>query len=388
MKIVSEGFTGVKESFGADDWDAVYDALRAGEVLQKKVQGVAGDKEKPHLLVFLGSIKGVVLFEETGESDPRRLKDLVDTVIYLKVKVCDRANGVVYLSRKAALDEIRPLTVEKLERLGRALREVQERIVEVASRDRGLREAGRPAGDAEVSAEQAVEDGTSEIAVEDSGPDGAGGDAALARPVAGVEAAVPGAPGLRISDVRLGDLSPEARAEVRRLRDKAREVGPVVTATVREVYRTGANVDIGGVKAFLPAEEMSWGRVEDARQCTWVQPGVSFDVRVTQVDFDRLCGQEDDRAPVRVSLKALLPDPWERAGEKYERRGVYAGIVRRVTRRGDIAVELEPGVEAVCGRLPLQRLAPGTPVKVFLKKVDPKEKYISGVIRSVSRWAG
>ena len=310
-----EGFTGEKASFVSDPWEDLYEALQIKETRQHKVSGVEYTKNengerKANLVLFFGGVKGIIPEDEVGEPRPKGLGALIGAEVAFKVVRCDRANNVVYLSRKAALEEMSAATWQALKRECAPLVEIQEKIKAVVASAEG------------------------------------------------------------------GTLSPEAKREIGDLNARAREIGPVKTCTVRSVFKEGAYVDIGGVSAFLPVHEISWGRVSDAREV--LRPGQAFDVRVIRVDYDELT--------VRVSLKATMPDPWETADKKYVRGGSYSGTVVRYTDSGNILAELEPGITVVCDRLPLQRLKPGERVKVKLLHINRDRRYMRGVVSGGQRW--
>lgn len=166
-----------------------------------------------------------------------------------------------------------------------------------------------------------------------------------------------------------GDSSLKAR--LKELRQRMREVGPVRTAVVRWVDRMGAWLDVGGgLLAYLPAREIDWGRVEDARDK--LSPGDAFDVKVVWLDGSL----------VRASLAAALPDPWDGVKERYRPGGLYGGRV--VHRFPDaLAVELEPGVEARVPAPPYDDVPPGAEVVVLVTHVRPEGRRIWGALARV-----
>lgn len=181
----------------------------------------------------------------------------------------------------------------------------------------------------------------------------------------------------QIEDLRNGEeITQETKRAIGELNSRARAVGPERTATVRAVFKEGAYVDIGGVSVFLPAHEMSWGKVEDAREI--VRPGESFDVKIIRVDFDN--------ANVRASLKATIQDPWDTVEQRYVKGNVYSGTVVRTTASGKLVIEIEPGVGVICERLPLQRLNKGVEVKVKIAYINPATRFIKGFLVGESRW--
>ncbi|MGB9886496.1 MAG: S1 RNA-binding domain-containing protein [Moorellales bacterium] len=312
--ILPEGYTGQKKDFREelDRWDEIYRAMHSGAVLTEKVAGVEKFDGKECLVVRLGAVKGVIGPEDLGPH-PRRLALMVGLPVSFVVKSVDREAGVAVLSRAEALGDQERAMRERVEQETAVLREIQEEY-------RTLREKLR-AG--ELGAEQAR----------------------------------------------------EAAARLRELRARAREVGPVYTAVVRWVERRGAYVDIGGgVLAYLPAGEIDYGYVDDARRK--LSPGDTFDVKVYAVK-----GKD-----IWVSLAALRPDPWEGAEKRYSEGGLYAGrVTRRIPERGLLLVELEPGVEAAVPLPPFDEVLPGSQVVVLVSHVDAAKKRIRGAIARVQK---
>lgn len=109
--------------------------------------------------------------------------------------------------------------------------------------------------------------------------------------------------------------------------------GDEVTGKVKSVLNFGAFLDIAGLDAFLPREELSWDRALAPQSA--LQPGQETQVKILQVD------RETGR--VRVSRKALTPDPWDQAPSKYPKDSLVKGEVVAVTRYGAF-VRLEEGL--------------------------------------------
>ena len=311
---MSEGFSGNKTLLDdSNTWEFLYDAQRKNKIIQGSVRGVEPDRSggivRENLIIFIGSIKGVILPDEIGEPRPKYLSALIGAPVAFKVKQCARSQGVAYLSRKDALAEMAGATWEELKKSC-------EELVQVLDEMNAL------------------------------------------RPEEGQEP------------------TEEVRHRMQELGRKAIQVGPVRTATVRSVVKEGAYMDIGGVSAYLTVRDMSWGRVEDAREL--VRPGMSFDVRVTRVDFEN--------AYVRVNLRTLLPDPWTHVQDRYKKDGRYNGVISRYTNNGKLVVELEPGISAICPTVSEQEYTIGDTVNVRLNIVNLEKRYITGVVTGLSRW--
>lgn len=148
------------------------------------------------------------------------------------------------------------------------------------------------------------------------------------------------------------------------------EEGAVLPGTVRELYRRRAVLDLGGVEAVMKAQEMSWGFVDDARDV--LELGKTYNIKVVKADRES--------GVVEVSLRQAQPSPWSDCAERYEKGGVYSGVVSGVIDRG-VFVNLEPGVDVFAHHPKFTPVKKGDRVKVYLVKVDVERQRIFGRIR-------
>ncbi|MGB9879799.1 MAG: S1 RNA-binding domain-containing protein, partial [Anaerolineae bacterium] len=258
LKLI-EGYRGEKKEFGVDPWPELMDAMKRDQILQEDVVGLERVDGDDALVVSFGPVKGLIVGEEIGDNRPKSLAAFVGIPVAFKVMYCDQPNGVAYLSRRKALEAASQETWKALQKDG----------AEVIGLTRELHE---------------VEGQLKEEAAKTP-----------------------------IDRARVAELK---RARVELLRRIA-EVAPTRTCTVRWVSRDKATVDIGGVAADLPAKEMSYGAVYDARSV--VRPGDSFDVKVVRID--------PDAKVVVVSLRPLLTDPWKQEPFKFQVGGIYRARV-------------------------------------------------------------
>jgi small subunit ribosomal protein S1 len=162
------------------------------------------------------------------------------------------------------------------------------------------------------------------------------------------------------------------------------EEGDVKTATVRRIIRKprkngsvadiGAIVDLGGVEALLPVQELSHGWVEEIIDL--IQPNDVLDVKIKRIN------RETRR--VTVSVKDMLPNPWPDAARRYVAKGIYGGIVSGVANYG-VFVSLEPGVDALCNHPKAGLVKKGDVVAIFVNEVNPAKQQIRGSISRVLR---
>ena len=112
--------------------------------------------------------------------------------------------------------------------------------------------------------------------------------------------------------------------------------GDRVRGTVTNITRFGVFVELGGVEGLIHVSELSWGRVRhpsDAVTC-----GQELEIKVLSVDREQ--------ARVALSLKELMPDPWQTVEERYRVGEIVEGVVTNVVRFGAF-VGLEQGLEGL-----------------------------------------
>jgi small subunit ribosomal protein S1 len=159
------------------------------------------------------------------------------------------------------------------------------------------------------------------------------------------------------------------------LKESLRE-GAVVNGTVVSLQKYGAFVDIGGVQALLPISEIAWGHVDEIAEKLSI--GQQIEAAVLKIDWD------NDR--ISLSLKSILPDPWDRAEVDFPIGTTVTGTVVRLTKFGAF-VMLAPGVDGLIhiSRLgrgkrishPSEVLKEGQLIEVKVEKIERDAKRIS-----------
>lgn len=152
--------------------------------------------------------------------------------------------------------------------------------------------------------------------------------------------------------------------------------GMLVKGKVVSVRDFGAFVDIGGVQGLLPVSEVAWERVQHVGD--HLSPGQEVEVSILQLDWER------DR--ITLSLKQTLPDPWEKAAQRYPEGSKHMGKVVRLAAFGAF-VSLEPGLDGLVhisslgsGKRithPKEILSTGQEVAVKVESLDPEKKRLS-----------
>jgi small subunit ribosomal protein S1 len=134
---------------------------------------------------------------------------------------------------------------------------------------------------------------------------------------------------------RRGVLEEEEKSNKEARYAEVRE-GDVMNGTVRSVMSYGAFVDLGGLDGLLHIGEISWARVDKPEDVLTV----GQEVQVKVVKFDSATKK------IGLSMKQLLPHPWDSVAEKYAVGQRVTGLVSRLMDFGAF-VELEPGVEGM-----------------------------------------
>jgi small subunit ribosomal protein S1 len=112
--------------------------------------------------------------------------------------------------------------------------------------------------------------------------------------------------------------------------------GENVCGTVTNVTEFGAFVDLGGLEGLIHVSELSWGRVQHPRDVLNV--GEEIHALVLQVS--------EENGRVALSLKRLVPNPWDTINDYYHPGDVVYAVVTGITRYGAFA-RLDEGVEGL-----------------------------------------
>jgi small subunit ribosomal protein S1 len=112
--------------------------------------------------------------------------------------------------------------------------------------------------------------------------------------------------------------------------------GKRVCGTVTNITEFGVFVDLGGVEGLIHVSELSWGRVRHPSDVAKV--GETVQAYVIQVD--------QDRSRIALSLKRLIPNPWETAEERYQPGQVVSAIITSIVPFGAFA-RIEEGLDGL-----------------------------------------
>ncbi|MCX6794195.1 MAG: S1 RNA-binding domain-containing protein [Candidatus Gottesmanbacteria bacterium] len=154
-------------------------------------------------------------------------------------------------------------------------------------------------------------------------------------------------------------------------------VGDTVASTITGVVPFGAFAKLKvtkgkeehEVEGLIHISEIAWEKVEDVNQ--YLKTGDSVKVKVVGIDANT--------GKLTLSLKQLLPDPWEHVLDMFEKDTMVKGIVSRVSPYG-IFVTLSPGIE---GLIHISKISPGEEPKAkdeiqcIIEDIKPDQRKIS-----------
>jgi len=303
-RILAEGYR--EETISkATTWDELYTALRRGETVQYTVAGIEGKDGNSALVLDLKdpTLKGVVLPEDIGEVFQDNPLNLVGLDVMLKVKHCDRQSGIAYFDRASAQREMK-------ERTWTDIKSRAPRLVEIGKELAGLYK--------------------------------------------------------EMEEITERDKRAEIAAKISALREEGASLNYNRLGVVRWVLPKAAYADAGGVLAVIPAAQLAYGDVADARRA--VSAGQVYKLRVTAAD--------EEQGLLNASIKANLPDPWDTVPQRYQEGGTYLATVKKEFARSFL-IEFEPGVVGFVRRFPYSRLTVGARCLVFVTRVDVKNRALS-----------
>ncbi len=158
----------------------------------------------------------------------------------------------------------------------------------------------------------------------------------------------------------------------------------VVKGEVFRLIDKGAFIDIGGLTAFIPIGEISWGRIKHPSDVLTVKDKI--DVQVLKI--------ENEGNRITVSHKHTTEDPWEHIKEKYIQGTKVTGKVVS-TKEFGVFVELEPGVEGLIHvselswtrnfKHPKEIVEIDSPVEVVVIEANPQDKRLSLSLRQIEK---
>ena len=152
--------------------------------------------------------------------------------------------------------------------------------------------------------------------------------------------------------------------------------GLVCEARVMSVIPEGIFVDIFGIDVYIPLRELSYTRIPDAMG--YFEPGDRILVKITKLDRS-----DPKNIYVAASVKQVASNPTDKALEKIDVGGNYAGTVTMIEPNG-IFVQLDMGAECHCKFPPRARPPIDARVIVSIDGVSMETKSVWGKITYVT----
>ncbi|UCH24687.1 MAG: 30S ribosomal protein S1 [Trueperaceae bacterium] len=154
------------------------------------------------------------------------------------------------------------------------------------------------------------------------------------------------------------------------------EPGLKLDGEIVEITDFGAFVNLGGIDGLVHRSELSHGRFNHPRDV--VKVGDKVKVEVLDMDLER--------ERINLSMKKLIPNPWENVLTTYTIGQKVQGDVTNLTPFGAF-VEIEPGLEGLIHvsemswtkrvRHPKEVLTEGDSVEALILKIDTSQERIS-----------
>ncbi|NWF49296.1 MAG: 30S ribosomal protein S1 [Ignavibacteriaceae bacterium] len=154
------------------------------------------------------------------------------------------------------------------------------------------------------------------------------------------------------------------------------EKGQILEGTVKAITDFGVFVDLGGVDGLIHITDLSWGRINHPNEIVKLDETI----KVVVTDFD------EEKKRISLSLKKLLPHPWEDIDNKLKIGDKVSGRVVSLTEYGAF-IEIEKGIEGLIHnsemswtqhiKHPSQVVAMGQIVEAIVLSLDKEEKKIS-----------
>lgn len=114
------------------------------------------------------------------------------------------------------------------------------------------------------------------------------------------------------------------------------EVGEVVTGTVADVLDFGLSITIGHLRGFIHISEVSWKKLDKLSDV--YKKGDKVEAKIIVL--------EPTKRNIKLSIKALTPNPWEELAKTLAVGAEISGTVTKLLPYGAF-VEVAPGVEGL-----------------------------------------
>jgi small subunit ribosomal protein S1 len=145
------------------------------------------------------------------------------------------------------------------------------------------------------------------------------------------------------------------------------QVGDVVEGEITDVTDFGAFVKISGsLEGLIHISEIDWKLIDNPRD--FLKPGDKVQTKIISIEGTK----------ISLSLKALKPNPWDKAEERYSVGQTVEGEVGRITNYG-VFIRLDGEITGLIptsefgDKKPSEVLKIGDKQKVAIVTIEPKE---------------
>ena len=160
------------------------------------------------------------------------------------------------------------------------------------------------------------------------------------------------------------------------------EKGQILEGIVKAITDFGVFVDLGGVDGLVHITDLSWGRINHPSEVVKLDQTI----KVVVTDYD------EEKKRISLSLKKLLPHPWENIEDRLHIGDKVSGRVVSLTEYGAF-IEIEKGIEGLIHnsemswtqhvKHPSQVVAMGQIIDAVVLSLDKEEKKISMGIKQL-----
>jgi len=174
----------------------------------------------------------------------------------------------------------------------------------------------------------------------------------------------------------------EAHAEARAKRLRELEPGSIVSGHVVNLVDFGAFVSLGGVDGLVHISEIDHSHLSEPGEA--LEVGEEVRVKVLNIDIER--------ERISLSIKALLPSPWDNLEARYAVGDLVEGQVTNVRDFGAF-IMLNDGIEGLIHASEIDASSTGRPQDVVTKgdrvlakvtRIEPDRRRIGLSLRQVS----
>lgn len=162
----------------------------------------------------------------------------------------------------------------------------------------------------------------------------------------------------------------EAELEEQKRALKTLSEGDTVVVPVSAVLPYGIMVDVHGADGLVPQEELSWEDKAPEEILAEFEVGQEVTAKITEL--------EPEAGRLRLSLKQVTQDPWQRLAEEYQEGDEIKGEVSRLTSYG-LFVTVGEDVEGMVALSELpeeEEFSVGDTITVAIGKLDAQSRQL------------